>query len=103
MTRLVIDTSDSKKVKVGLRIEKKTYYLSSKTQALRAQAVLPLIDKILKQYKFTLDNIDFIQVNTGPGSFTGLRVGVAIANTLSFALLKPVNNKKLGEIEEPLY
>jgi tRNA threonylcarbamoyladenosine biosynthesis protein TsaB len=35
-----------------------------------------------------------IQVKTGPGSFTGLRVGVSTANALGFSLGIPVNGKK---------
>ncbi|MFH1536127.1 MAG: hypothetical protein ABIC96_03620 [Patescibacteria group bacterium] len=36
-----------------------------------------------------------IEVETGPGSFTGLRVGVSVANALGFALNIPVNGKKM--------
>ena len=43
------------------------------------------------------------EVNRGPGSFTGLRVGVAIANALGFLLKIPVNGKRVGELEEPVY
>ena len=49
------------------------------------------------------NGIDAIEVNAGPGSFTGLRVGASIANALSFALGIPVNGKPLGEIVEPRY
>lgn len=103
MNTLKINTSDNKKITVGLEIYGKTFYLSSRTQLLKAQAVLPLIDKILKKNDLTFKDINNIQVNTGPGSFTGLKVGVAIANGLSLSLLKKINNKELGDFEVPQY
>lgn len=100
---LIIDSSNNRSVKVGLRIEKKEAYIGSKTQLLRAQAVLPLIDKILKEHGLKISDIEAIEVNTGPGSFTGLRVGISVVNALGFALNIPVNKKKTGEIVTPTY
>ena len=34
-----------------------------------------------------------MELNIGPGSYTGLRVGAAVANALGFALQIPVNGK----------
>ena len=103
MNILKIDTSDSKKITVGLEIDGKTYCLSSKTQALKAQAVLPLIEKIIHKHKLNIVEVDKIYVNKGPGSYTGLKVGVAIANALSFSLGIPINDKKTGDIVIPEY
>ncbi len=103
MNILKIDSSDNKKIIVGLVLADRAYYLSSKTQTLKAQAVLPLVDKLLKKYNLNIKNIDKIEVNTGPGSYTGLKVGAAIANALAFSLLKPVNSKDLGDFELPQY
>ena len=71
-------------------------------QKLGSQALLPLIVKILKRQKATFTDISEVKVNTGPGSFTGTRVGVAVANALGFALNIPVNGKK-GKIALPKY
>ena len=41
------------------------------------------------------DVVDEIEVDRGPGSYTGIRVGVSVANALGFALNIPVNGKKM--------
>ncbi|CAN5550323.1 tRNA (adenosine(37)-N6)-threonylcarbamoyltransferase complex dimerization subunit type 1 TsaB [soil metagenome] len=50
----------------------------------------PAIDTILKESGLTLKTIDAIAVSAGPGSYTGLRVGMASAKGLAFALNKPL-------------
>src|SRR5258708_2290268 len=91
MNILLIDTTSNKGIKVGLKINKQTIWLHSKIRVRSSQVVLPLIDKILKKHKLTVRDINNIEVNAGPGSFTGIRVGVSIANALSYALKIPVN------------
>ncbi len=60
----------------------------------KAQSTLPAIQKLLKKSGLSLDDLKEIKVNTGPGSFVGLRVGISIANTLGFLLNIPVNGQK---------
>ena len=48
------------------------------------------LDMVLKDSGLTLDELDAIGVSLGPGSFTGLRVGIATAKGLSLASGKPV-------------
>jgi tRNA threonylcarbamoyladenosine biosynthesis protein TsaB len=47
--------------------------------------LIPLIKKMLDQQKMTLDNIDFIATDQGPGAFTSLRVTISTINGISFA------------------
>lgn len=100
---LFIDTSDNKLIKVSLTRDKKEDRIELPIDYRRAQVVLPLIEQLLTKHKLTLQEITHIEVNTGPGSFTGLRVGVVIANTLGTLLSVPVNGKKVGEMVEPIY
>ncbi len=100
---LSIDTSSNQAVAVMLCVGEKKYILRKKIGMQKAQVVLPLMQKLLKKHSLKLTDIQAIQVNSGPGSFTGVRVGVAIANALSFALKIPVNRKQVGEFVEPLY
>ncbi len=73
--KLYIDTSDRDTITVG--IDNKSYKAKAHSKA--SQKLLPLIDDALKKNKITTADISEIEVNTGPGSFTGLRVGVAVA------------------------
>lgn len=102
-TILFIDTSDNKKIKVGLTINGQKDLIEEAVDHRRAQIVLPLIEKFLVKYSLTLNDLTAIEVNSGPGSFTGLRVGVTIANTLGWLLKIPVNQGKIGEMVEPVY
>lgn len=103
MNVLLIDTSNNKEVKVGLKIDGKEHILQQQLDHRKAQVVLPLIEQLLKEHSLSLKDVTAIQVNEGPGSFTGLRVGVAIANTLGYLLNIPINGKKVGEFVEPTY
>lgn len=93
--KLFIDTSDRDKIIVG--VSKKRFETSAKKGA--SQKLLSFIDEILKKEGTSINQISEIEVNTGPGSFTGLRVGVAIANALGWVLGIPVNGKDLKKKE----
>ena len=85
---LCIDTQDMKKIKVSLKKEGKVIKLLSEENEYGSQVLLPLIKKIVD-----VNCLTAIEVETGPGSFTGLRVGVSVANALGFSLGIPVNGK----------
>lgn len=48
-----------------------------------SENLMPLIDKILNITDLTLDNIDYIACDIGPGSFTGIRIGIASVKALA--------------------
>ena len=93
MKQILIDTTDRKETKIGLFFDKKIDKLTEDSLP-KSQNTLILIDKILRRNKLDPKSINEISVNVGPGSFTGTRVGVAIANALGFALNIKVNKKK---------
>lgn len=94
--KLYIDTATRNKIVIG--INDKRFEALAKEKS--SQQLLPFIHETLKKNKFTLGDINEIEVNTGPGSFTGLRVGVAVANALGWALNVEVNGRKAdGAVE----
>jgi tRNA threonylcarbamoyl adenosine modification protein YeaZ len=55
-----------------------------------AEALIPLIKRVLDRARLDFSRIDRIAVTTGPGSFTGLRVGIAAARGIGLAAGKPM-------------
>src|SRR3954463_11683365 len=55
-----------------------------------AEALMPLIARVIKQSGIGFPALDRIAVTTGPGSFTGLRVGLSAARGIALAADKPV-------------
>ena len=99
--KLYIDTSNSERVIVGLDNKK----FKAEARKEKSQRLLPFIDELLKKQGRKIEEISEIEVNTGPGSFTGLRVGLSVANTLGWALKVPVNGRDIlkdGPVE-PTY
>src|ERR1700683_181013 len=54
-----------------------------------ADALMPLLQRAMNRARLSLPDIDRIAVPTGPGSFTGLRVGIAAARGIALAADKP--------------
>jgi tRNA threonylcarbamoyladenosine biosynthesis protein TsaB len=54
-----------------------------------AEALMPLLKRVMDEAGMTFPDIDRVAVTTGPGSFTGLRVGIAAARGIALAADKP--------------
>ena len=55
-----------------------------------SQTLLPMLDEIKGMVELDLSSLDVVGVASGPGSFTGLRIGSATAKGLAMALHKPI-------------
>lgn len=77
MKILAIDTS-SKICSVSI-LEDNTVIIEKHNddEKTHSQKLMPLIDELLKQANLTLDNIDLLACSQGPGSFTGIRIGIS--------------------------
>lgn len=87
---LYIDSSNPKKVIIKLFTDNKIKVKSFNSQGNLAKHFLKILNNFLKFNKITFTDISKIGVSVGPGSYTSLRIGVSIANALSYSLNIPI-------------
>lgn len=100
--KLSIDTTKEKAI---IKVSGKTIKFNP-VNIKREQKVLIEIEQLLIKQSIELSKISMIEINTGPGPFTSVRVGVSIANALSRVLGIPVcglNEKKELDVVAPCY
>ncbi|OGE26980.1 tRNA (adenosine(37)-N6)-threonylcarbamoyltransferase complex dimerization subunit type 1 TsaB [Candidatus Daviesbacteria bacterium RIFCSPHIGHO2_02_FULL_41_14] len=90
---LHIDSSDQKKVIVSLTKEGEVVRTLEGEHQYGSQILLPLIMEILASQGVSWEALTAVKVEEGPGSYTGLRVGAAVAQSLGYTLNIPVNNQ----------
>lgn len=56
----------------------------------QAERLMPMIQEVMGEARLTFSDLHRIAVTVGPGSFTGMRIGVAAARALSLALKVPI-------------
>jgi tRNA threonylcarbamoyladenosine biosynthesis protein TsaB len=90
MTILGLETSTAV-CSVGLyRTSMPEIELSLLESHIHSEKLLTLVQDVIRSSGTALDQLDAIAVSIGPGSFTGLRIGLSTAKGLSFALGKPL-------------
>lgn len=69
----------------------------------QSELLLPMAENILKSLKLTFDDVDLLACAVGPGSFTGVRIGVALVKGIAFGKNIPcVSVSTLDELAENL-
>jgi tRNA threonylcarbamoyladenosine biosynthesis protein TsaB len=102
---LYINTSIREYLEFALVNKGKVFLLKKKVGIRQSEKALSLLDSFLKKNKFKLTDIKKIVVNRGPGSFTSVRLGIVLANTLSLGLkvsLVGIDNLELNNNEDYL-
>tara|TARA_Y100000746_G_scaffold213365_1_gene205865 strand:+ start:461 stop:1093 length:633 start_codon:yes stop_codon:yes gene_type:complete len=82
--------SSSKKLSVGLMKGKKFTELHSEKINDTANSLPLLSKKVIKEAQLNFEDLDAICISAGPGSFTGLRVGMSYAKGIAMALDIPI-------------
>jgi len=90
MISLLIDTSTSNLTVSIINNQNILYKYQESILSDMSSKILPIIDSGLNKLNFKLNDIDRIFVVNGPGSFTGIRVGVTVAKTIAWALKKDI-------------
>jgi len=78
---LAFDTS-TRAFTVALRNDQGTANLEIVHEAARSQSIVQSVDFMLKTVGLSLEDLEAVYAGTGPGSFTGIRIGLAFANAL---------------------
>lgn len=90
---LNLDTSDTGRITVILSGNDRRFRAEADERS-RAEQILALVDKVCTDAGISLKGITDITVSTGPGSYTGLRVGLAVAQMLAVLLDIPLNGTR---------
>jgi len=89
MKILAIDTT-TKKATVALKIQDKIYSKEMDNEITHSEKLLPLLDSVLNEACIKLKDIDLFAITLGPGSFTGVRIGIATTKAIA-----KVTNKRI--------
>ena len=104
MYQLLLDSSN-KFLSVGLakdgKIIDKICYEAWQRQS---EMMVTEVDNILKRNKIDKSELDAVVVGVGPGSYTGVRIGVTIAKTIAYALkIKLIAKSSLSLLKHPYF
>ena len=89
MTLLAIDTA-TEIASVALLKDSNIYALEQVGTRQHAQHLLPMIQTLLQEHQVIWSELKGIVMNSGPGSFTGLRISCSIAKALAYAHNLPI-------------
>lgn len=95
MTYLFIDTAANRLIISIVKNMEMIYCLNEENDKTLSSRIMPIVDKAFAVTNLKPADIDKIFVVTGPGSFTGIRVGVSIAKVMGWGL-----NKKIIPLSE---
>ncbi len=89
MKKLFIDTH-SEKITIILQIENKVFRKEASSDRSHSEELVPALESILSECSVSLEEIGEIIVVNGPGSFTGVRLGVTVAKTIAYSYDIPI-------------
>ena len=90
MINLVVDTS-YKSLYIGVLNETKLVdQIQMMSEFNFSETLIPKLDELFKKNNLEFSDIDKIFATVGPGSFTGIRIGLTVCKTLSFILKKDI-------------
>lgn len=94
MYTLFIDTHSSL-ITIALVNDKECFVKEKESLMSHGKNLIPMIKELLDENKTYINSINNIIVINGPGSFTGIRVGLTVAKIISYALkisIKPISS-----------
>ena len=83
MNILAVDTAGKSAAVAILRDDTLLYETQCNNGMTHSETLLPMIDTALRACGLTMEDIDLLGVTSGPGSFTGLRIGLSVVKGLA--------------------
>lgn len=90
MRLLAIDTSTEYLTLAVMDGNKVSGRIHKKAAMRHSSLLVPMVDKVLEKSGLKIKDIDGFCIGAGPGSFTGLRIGVATVKAMAYSLNKPI-------------
>lgn len=87
---LFIDTHDEL-ITIGLKNGEELYLKTQESEYSHSIYTMPMIESLFKDNNLNVKDLKKIIVVNGPGSFTGVRIGLSIAKTMAYALNVDIN------------
>ncbi len=88
-TILILDTA-TENCSAALFHQGQLYQVAAEAPREHSQRILPMVEGLLTQAQIGLKQVDVIGFGRGPGSFTGIRIGIAMVQGLALGAEKPV-------------
>lgn len=82
---LFIDTH-TELITIALKTNDNLFIKTKESEYSHSIYTMPMIEKLFKENNLNVKDLDEIIVVNGPGSFTGIRIGLSIAKTIAYAL-----------------
>ena len=89
MYTLFIDTHAANTLLILYKVNN-LYKIKNKESNSQSEVIMPTLIELLEEENLTVDNLSKIAVVIGPGSFTGVRLGVTIAKTIGYCKNIPI-------------
>ena len=87
---LFIDAHDEL-ITIALKNKENLFIKTQESEYSHSIYTMPMIESIFKENNLEIKDLEKIIVINGPGSFTGIRIGLSIAKTLAYALNIKIN------------
>jgi len=90
MTNILALETATSSCSVALQVGETLTSRSEVGSNIHSQVLLGMVEDVLKQAQIAVDQLDAIAVGQGPGSFTGLRIGVGVGQGLAYGIACPM-------------
>ena len=99
MYSVLIDTHDKAVLLVLYKDGKVLDIVNKESNMRHSEVTMPSLIDLIERNGLTVHDIDELYTVIGPGSFTGVRIGVSIAKTMAYLLKKPIRSISSVDLE----